>query len=331
MAEERPTRPTGSAGRPLPTGWRVWVLGARPRTLPAAVAPVLVGTAAAAGVGAHEQTSSYSLVDASAGGGPRGLTWWTFLCALGVALFVQIATNYANDYADGKRGTDDPGERIGPPRLVGNELASPSAVKRAMVLSFALTLLAGLPLVLFVDWRLAVVGAAAVAAGWFYTGGPRPYGYAGFGEVFVFVFFGLVATVGSYYVQVRSLGWLPWVAGAAVGCLATALLVVNNLRDIPGDTRAGKRTLAVRIGDSRTRVVYVVLLVVPFLLLPVLAGASGRPLAALAFVAIVLARRPVTDVLGGARGAALIRVLGDTGRVQLSYGLLLAIGLFLGG
>jgi 1,4-dihydroxy-2-naphthoate octaprenyltransferase len=200
-----------------------------------------------------------------------------------------------------------------------------------MLVAFGLTALCGLPLVLFLDPWLLLVGIAAIAAGWFYTGGSRPYGYAGFGELFVFVFFGLVATVGSFYVQTLTISWLAVGAGVAMGCLATALLVVNNLRDVPGDTRAGKRTLAVRLGDTRTRRLYVVLVLVPFLVLPVVAGASGRPVAALAFVAVVLARRPVVDVLSGARGRALIRVLGDTGRVQLVYGVLVAVGLFLGG
>ncbi len=297
---------TAASPAPLPTDWRRWVLGARPRTLPAAVAPVLVGTAAAA---------------------TTGLTAWVFLCALGTALFVQVATNYANDYSDGRRGTDDPGARVGPPRLVGNGLATPGEVKRAMLLAFGLTALCGLPLVIWVDPWLALVGVAAIAAGWFYTGGPNPYGYAGLGEVFVFVFFGLVATVGSFYVQALTITWLPVVAGVAMGCLATALLVVNNLRDIPGDTQAGKRTLAVRLGDRRTRILYVVLLVVPFVLLPVVAGAGGRPLAALAFVALVLARAPVVRVLSGARGRGLIVVLAETGRVQLVYGVLMAAGL----
>jgi len=265
------------------------------------VAPVLVGTAAA----------------------PRSeLHWWVFLCAMGVAVFVQIATNYANDYSDGRRGTDDPTARVGPPRLVGNGLATPGEVKRAMLVAFGLTALFGTPLVLFVDWRLVFVGVAAIAAGWFYTGGSRPYGYAGFGEVFVFVFFGLVATVGSFYVQALTVTWLPVVAGVALGCLATALLVVNNLRDIPGDTAVGKQTLAVQLGDRATRGLYVVLMVVPFLLLPIMAGLGERPVAAVAFVALVLARRPVVEVLGGARGARLIAVLGDTGRVHLVYGLL---------
>ncbi len=346
-----PTRP------PLPTNWRKWILGARPRTLPAAVAPVLVGTAAAAGVcsnptGIDAVTSCLAVGRAAwdrsglwfnyapnsgvafsteLDGSYKGLTWWVFLCALGVALFVQIATNYANDYSDGKRGTDDPGARVGPPRLVGNGLATPGEVKRAMLVAFGLTALCGLPLVLFVDWRLVFVGLAAIAAGWFYTGGSRPYGYAGFGEVFVFVFFGLVATVGSSYVQTLQITWLPIVAGVAMGCLATALLVVNNLRDIPGDTEVGKRTLAVRLGDTNTRGLYVVLLVLPFVLLPFMAGLGERPLAALGFVALILARRPIVAVLGGARGPQLIAVLGDTGKVQMVYGLLVAIGFLIGG
>ena len=294
----------------LPTDWRKWILGARPRTLPAAVAPVLVGTAAAAGV--------------------TDLAAWVFLCALGVAVFVQVATNYANDYSDGKRGTDAPGERVGPPRLVGNGLATPAEVKRATIVSFCLTALFGLPLVVWVSPWLVLVGIAAIAAGWFYTGGPRPYGYAGFGEAFVFVFFGLVATVGSCFVQTESVTSLAVGCGVAMGCLSTALLVVNNLRDIPGDTRAGKRTLAVRLGDRNTRALFITLLVVPMLLVPFLAGLSGRLLAALALLAVVPARRPVVAVLGGARGRGLIPVLADTGRVQMVYGGLLALGLFLG-
>lgn len=293
----------------LPTDWRRWILGARPRTLPAAVAPVLVGTAVARG--------------------EVGLSWWRFACALGVAVFVQVATNYANDYSDGKRGTDDPGARVGPPRLVGNGLATAGEVKRAMLIAFALTAACGLPLVIWVDWRLVLVGVAAIAAGWFYTGGGRPYGYAGFGELFVFVFFGLVATMGSAYVQSTELSWLAVGCGAAMGCLASALLVVNNLRDIPGDTVVGKRTLAVRLGDRRTRALYVVLIVVPMLLVPLLAGLSGRLLGALALVALLPARRPVTGVLGGARGTGLIPVLAQTGQVQMVYGGLLALGLFL--
>lgn len=296
-------------------GARRWVLGARPRTLPAAVAPVLVGTAAA--------------VDPGEPWG--GLVWWRALCALGVAVFVQVATNYANDYSDGVRGTDDPAQRVGPVRLVGSGLATPAEVKRAMLVAFGATALCGLPLVLFVEPWLVVVGVAAIAAGWFYTGGRRPYGYAGFGEAFVFVFFGLVATVGSAYVQTTTASVLALGCGVAMGCLATALLVVNNLRDLRGDRAVGKRTLAVRIGDRATRGLYVALLVVPMLMVPLLAGGSGRLLAALALAAIIPARSAVVAVLSGASGAGLLPVLSRTGAVQATYGALLAVGLAFGG
>ena len=299
-------------------GWRLWWVGARPRTLPAAVAPVVVGSAVAIGRG-------------GAATGLDGLIWWRLGCALAVALLVQVATNYANDYSDGVRGTDDPGERTGPPRLVGNGLATPSAVRRAMLICFGLTLLAGAPLVLLVDPRLALVGVAAVAAGWFYTGGANPYGYAGLGEVFVFVFFGLVATVGSAFVQSETISATAVAAGAAMGCLATALLVINNLRDIPGDTRAHKRTLAVRIGDRSTRGLYTALLVIAFVLVPVMVATGSSPVVALALVAVVAARRPVLAVLSGASGAALVPVLVDTARVQLVYALLGAVGLAVAG
>lgn len=288
--------------------WRRWILGARVRTLPAAVAPVLVGTSVEAG---------------------RGIVWWRAAAALGVAVFVQVATNLANDYSDGVRGTDHPDQRVGPPRLVGNGLATPGEVKRAMLVCFTLTLLCGTPLVLLVDWRLAAVGVAAVAAGWFYTGGPRPYGYAGFGEVFVFVFFGVVATMGSAYVQHRHLSLLALGCGAAMGALSTALLIVNNLRDIPGDTVAGKRTLAVRLGERRTRALYVAAVAVPFGLLPFIAGASGRIGASLAFAAMPLGVIPVRVTLQGARGHALVPVLQRTARLQLAYGLALTAGLVL--
>jgi 1,4-dihydroxy-2-naphthoate octaprenyltransferase len=297
--------PTGTSAH----GWRRWVLGARPRTLPAAIAPVLVGTAAARGV--------------------EPLSAWRFACALGVALFVQVATNYANDYSDGVRGTDAPGTRVGPPRLVGDGLATPGEVKRAMLVAFGLTALCGLPLVLWVDARLVLVGVASIAAGWFYTGGGRPYGYAGFGEVFVFVFFGLVATVGSAWVQTTELSWLAVGCGVAMGFLASSLLVVNNLRDIPGDRAVGKRTLAVRLGEVRTRWLYVALLVAAMVMVPIVAGLGGRLLAALALVAVVPARAPVTAVLGGARGRGLVPALTGTGRVQLVYGALMALGLYL--
>ena len=300
--------PTPGAPSSAP-GWRTWLAGARPRTLPAAVVPVLVGTACAAG-----------RVDVIA---------WRALAAGVVALALQIGTNYANDYSDGVRGTDSAERRVGPVRLVGSGLASPGAVKRAALASFGVAGAAGLALALAVGWELLVVGAAALAAGWFYTGGSHPYGYLGLGELFVFVFFGVVATAGSAYVQEEALSGLALAASIPVGFLATALLVVNNLRDIPGDTASGKRTLAVRLGDRGTRVLYVALLVGAVLMVPLVAGLGERPAAAAALAAIPLARRPVIEVLGGARGPALIPVLGATGRVQLVFGGLMAAGLWI--
>jgi 1,4-dihydroxy-2-naphthoate polyprenyltransferase len=318
--------PSGRANAAVPAaGWRLWIAGARPRTLPAAVVPVLVGTAVAAGY-QHCSRPDSELTVCISYHGIGGLTLWRFLAAMVVALFIQIGTNYANDYSDGVRGTDD-ATRVGPLRLVGSGLVRPGAVKRAAVLSFGVAAVAGLALAAATTWWLLLVGAVCFAAGWLYTGGPKPYGYYGFGELFVFVFFGLVATVGSTYVQLGTLPWLAWACGAAVGCLATALLVVNNLRDIPTDTAAGKRTLAVRIGDGRTRVLYVALMVVPYLLLPVIAGLGRRPWAVLAFGAIFAAQKPVLRVLEKAKGAALIPVLVGTARVQLVYGVLLAAGL----
>ena len=291
--------------------------GARPRTLPAAVVPVLVGTTVAAGVGAGD-------------GALKGIIVWRALAAAVVALFIQIGTNYANDYSDGVRGTD--GEaRVGPLRLVGSGLKTPSSVKKAAVASFGVAALAGLALAAATTWWLLLVGAVCFAAGWLYTGGPRPYGYYGFGELFVFVFFGLVATVGSTYVQLGSIPWLAWAGAVPVGALATALLVINNLRDIPTDAVAGKKTLAVRIGDARTRALYVVLMTIPYLAIPVIAGLGKRWVAILAFAAILLAQKPVLAVLEGAKGPALIPVLVGTARVQLVYGLLLSIGLFVSG
>ena len=286
-------------------GMRRWILGARPRTLPAAVVPVLVGTAVAAG---------------------SGIIWWRAAAALVVALALQVAVNYANDLSDGLRGTDGPG-RVGPQRLVGSGLATPQEVRLAMLGAFAVAAMAGLSLAAAVTPWLLLVGAASVAAGWFYTGGPRPYGYLGLGEVFVFVFFGLVATVGSAYVHQQQVPAVAWLAATAVGFLAFALLVVNNLRDLPGDAEAGKRTLAVRLGDRRTRLLYVALLdgalVVGSLC------ALDRRWAALVLGAGILAGPAVRIVLGGAEGRDLVDVLGRTGRTQLAAGALLALGLAL--
>jgi 1,4-dihydroxy-2-naphthoate octaprenyltransferase len=246
-----------------------------------------------------------------------------------VALALQVGTNYANDYSDGVRGTDSGDRRVGPVRLVGSGLRSPGSVKRAALVLFLVAGVAGLALAVAVGPELLVVGAAAIAAGWFYTGGSHPYGYLGLGELFVFVFFGVVATAGSAYVQEESLSWLALGASVPVGLLATALLVVNNLRDIPGDTASGKRTLAVRLGDARTRALYVGLLVGAAVMVPLVAGLGERPAAAAALAAVPLARRPVVAVLSGARGAALIPVLGATGQVQLLFGGLLAAGLWI--
>ena len=286
-------------------GMRRWIIGARPRTLPAAVVPVLVGTAVAAG---------------------SGIIWWRAAAALVVALALQVAVNYANDLSDGLRGTDGPG-RVGPQRLVGSGLATPQEVRLAMLGAFGVAAVAGLSLAAAVTPWLLLVGVASVAAGWFYTGGPRPYGYLGLGEVFVFVFFGLVATVGSAYVHQQQVPAVAWLAATAVGFLACALLVVNNLRDLPGDAEAGKRTLAVRLGDRRTRLLYVVLLdgalVVGSLC------ALDRRWAALVLGAGILAGPAVRIVLGGAEGRDLVDVLGRTGRTQLAAGALLALGLAL--
>ncbi len=281
-----------------------WVVGARPRTLPAAVAPVLVGTAVAGGAGP---------------------VWaWRAAAALVVALALQVGVNYANDYQDGVRGTDR--DRVGPIRLVATGLASPVAVKRAAVGCLALAAVAGLALAAAVQPWLIAVGAASIAAAWAYTGGPRPDGSAGFGAVFGVVFFGLVAVTGSAYVEEGHLSALAVGAAVPVGLLATALLVVNNLRDRTGDTAAGKRTLAVRLGDGATRLLYATLIVVALAWSVGLAAVT--PWALLALVAVPLAVRPLRRVLTGATGRDLIVVLGETGRLQLVFAAALSAGLW---
>ncbi len=289
-------------------GGNIWVLGARPKTLPAAIVPVMVGTAAAVGEG-------------------RGLSVWRALAAGVVALALQVATNYVNDYADGERGTDL--HRVGPVRLVASGLASADEVKAAAALSFIVAAIAGVALSIAVGPELLVVGAASMAAGWAYTGGPRPYGYRGLGEVFVFVFFGLVATVGSTYVQIERITLLSVLCSVAVGCLAVALLVVNNLRDLPYDEDAGKRTLAVRIGDERTRELFVGLILISAL--AVVGAAVLRWPAILGLVGLAAAIGPARSVLDGLLGESLIPVLGETGRAQLATGVALSLGLVLGG
>jgi 1,4-dihydroxy-2-naphthoate octaprenyltransferase len=282
-----------------------WVLGARPRTLPAAVVPVAVGSGVAVSFG-------------------QGVWWRAALAGL-VALALQVGTNYANDYSDGVRGTDE--ARVGPTRLVASGLASPAAVRRAALCSFGLAAAAGLVLAAVTSWWVVPVGAAAVAAGWLYTGGPRPYGYAGFGEAFVFVFFGLVATAGTAYVQMGRVSGLAVLAGVPVGLLATSMLVVNNLRDIGGDRVAGKHTLAVRLGAPATRWLYAGCLLGPFSFVAIIAASHRGAL--LALLALPFALPPVQRVLDGEEGRGLIEVLGRTGRVQLLVGVLLAVGVAL--
>jgi 1,4-dihydroxy-2-naphthoate octaprenyltransferase len=283
-----------------------WIEGARPRTLPAAVSPILVGT------GAAYQTGH--------------IVWAYAVLALVVALALQVGVNYANDYSDGVRGTDE--VRVGPVRLVGQRLAQPSSVKFAAFASFGFAAVVGLALVgLSGLWVMIPVGAAAVLAAWYYTGGSRPYGYLGLGEVFVFVFFGLVATVGTMATMTPPTAACWWGA-VGVGALASAILVANNLRDIPTDREHGKRTLAVRMGERGTRAFYVALVAVAFVVTGLVSFTS--PWALLALLAAPLLVRPMQAVLGGARGPGLIPALAGTGRFQLAWSALLAVGLALG-
>ncbi len=299
-----------SSPAPSPT-WADWLAGARPRTLPAAVVPVVVGAGAAAGAGE-------SFAD--------GVVWWRVIGALVVSLLLQVGVNYANDYSDGVRGTDD--TRVGPMRLVATGTASAGAVKRAALSTFLLAAVVGLALAAATSWWLIAVGAVAILAAWGYTGGPKPYGYLGLGELFVFVFFGLVATVGTTYLAIESIPWVTWVAATGVGFLACALLVINNLRDIPTDREVGKRTLAVRLGDGRTRHLYVALVVGAFL--AAAAAAGDRNFSLIAIAALPIARPWIQQVRDGATGPALIPILGGTGKTQLVYGLLFGVGLALG-
>ena len=282
-----------------------WIEGARPRTLPAAVAPVLVGTGAAAAAGDARPARA--------------------LLALVVSLALQVAVNYANDYSDGIRGTD--AQRVGPLRLVGSGVSSPAAVKRAALAAFAVAAAAGLVLAAVTTWWLVAIGAAAMLAAWFYTGGARPYGYRALGELSVFVFFGLVATIGTAYVQVERVTATAVLGGVGCGALACALLVVNNLRDIPTDSVTGKRTLAVLLGDRRTRVLYVALVAVAFLVAVALVVVT--PWTLLTLAAVPLAARPARTVAAGRQGRDLVPALRDTGRLQLAYAVLLAVALVL--
>jgi 1,4-dihydroxy-2-naphthoate polyprenyltransferase len=286
---------------------REWLAGTRPRTLPAAVVPVLIGSGVAAGYGEF--------------------SWWRAALALAVALALQVGVNYANDYSDGVRGSD--AKRVGPVRLVAAELARPRQVMAAAFGCFFVAGAAGLALAAVVSWWLLAAGVACIAAAWFYTGGPRPYGYIGLGEVFVFVFFGVVAVVGTAYVEMLRFSWLGLAASVPAGLLACALLMINNLRDIRTDTLAGKRTLAVLLGDARSRVAYVLMLLLPFCCAALIG--FFRPFAVIALVTAPLAWMPVRSVRAGATGPALIKVLGQTGRLQLAFGIAFAIGLAIHG
>jgi 1,4-dihydroxy-2-naphthoate octaprenyltransferase len=332
------TGPGAAGAPPVPGPVRKWWLGARPRTLPAAVVPVVVGTAAAHARHWHLPGTgwvAYAPLTVQQIHGPRIDAWWCALGALVVALAIQIGTNYANDYSDGIRGTDD--ARVGPVRLTATGLAPPGSVKRAAFLAFGVAAVVGLALAWATSWWILLVGAACLLAGWFYTGGPRPYGYAGLGELFVFVFFGLVATVGTFYVQTLRLGvWEVWVAAVMVGLLATALLLANNLRDIATDRDTGKRTLAVRIGRRSGGWCYVACVGLPFagILVWWVLTAIGTVHAPwpnallLPLLATPLAVPPARLALGDADGRALLPVLAATGRLQLAFGALLAVALW---
>lgn len=282
---------------------REWLAGTRPRTLPAAVVPVLIGSGVALG---YDRFS-----------------WWRALLALVVALALQVGVNYANDYSDGVRGSDE--RRVGPVRLVAAGLAPPRQVLFAALAGFFVAGVAGLALAAVTSWWLLAVGAACIAAAWFYTGGPKPYGYNGLGEIFVFLCFGVVAVAGTAYVQMKEFSWLGLAASVPAGLLACALLMVNNLRDIRTDTVAGKRTLAVMLGDGRSRLAYVLTLLVPFGVAALLA--FYRPLTLIIALVLPLARPPVRAVRAGASGPALIKALGQTGRLQLAFGIVFTIGL----
>ena len=277
-----------------------WIVGARVKTLPAAVAPVLIGT-------------SYA----------EKINWSNAFLALVVSLFLQIAVNFANDYSDGVRGTDT--HRIGPVRLVASGLASADSVKVASFISFLIAAIAGIVLAVYISPWLLIVGAVSIWAAWGYTGGKKPYGYFGFGELSVFIFFGLVATVGSYYIQTEQFKWQIFLLAMPVGTLSCAILVINNLRDLPQDMLVGKRTMAVRIGEKNTRVFFMFLLVITQL--TALAATGISALALLTLVCAPITYRVGKQVLTGAVGAELTEVLSKTAKLQLLMAILLATAL----
>ena len=298
-----------AAGPPDATGrsrLATWIHGARPRTLSASVAPVVVGTAAAG----HAEA-------------------WRFVAALLVGVGLQVGVNYANDFHDGVRGVDT-SERLGPPRLTASGMASPRAVLTASLACIGVAGFAGLALAAATTWWLVPLGAVAMLALWLYSGGPRPYAELGLGELMVFLFFGLMATVGTAYVQAETVRPAAWWCGVAMGLLAVAILVANNLRDIPTDALAGKRTLAVRLGDARTRVLYRACIAGAFGTIVLGAIAGDLPAASLlALGAALVAWRPLA-LVGSATGRSLIAVLVGTGLVQVVFAALLALGLWIG-
>ncbi len=298
------------AGRSI-SGLQIWLMAARPRTLPAAVAPVLVGTALA--------------------GYEHVFHPLRFLAALLGAIFIQVGTNLSNDSSDARRGADAD-DRLGPVRVTAGGLVPPRQVLIATYLTFGLAVLAGVYLIVVAGWQLLLVGAASILAGVLYTGGPKPYGYEGLGELFVFLFFGVVAVAGSYFVQVKHLEWEAFALSVPVGLLAAAILVVNNVRDIDTDRRSGKRTLAVRIGRGRTRILYAAMLVCAYLAAPVtwLFG----PLSAWLLLVLMtspLAARLVKTVRTRVDGPSLNGALAGTGLLQLTFCALLSAGLLLSG
>jgi len=279
----------------------IWVAGARPRTLPAAVAPVLVASALAG--------SAFNLV--------------TACLALLVSLALQVGVNYANDYSDGIRGTDN--DRIGPVRITADGLASPARVRNAAFIAFFVAACAGLALAFETSWWLIAVGAICIAAAWGYTGGKNPYGYMGLGEIFVFIFFGLVATIGTFYVQTEEITGQSILAGTIVGLLACAILVINNIRDRAKDAVVGKRTMAVRIGDRRSRALYTFLVTVPYLL----TAGFGTPWVALTLLTLPMTISILKTLWSGAEGAGLIPLLGKTGKLQILFSLALSLALII--
>mgnify|MGYP005984172643 CR=1 FL=1 len=305
-----------------------WIEGARLRTLPLAVAPVLVGTGTALGqIGGLREIVIGDVGKSQILQVPAWQLIITPLLALLVSLALQIGSNFANDYSDGVRGTDD--ERVGPLRLTGSGLVSPPRVKRAAFLSFGVAGVAGVAMTLLTQsWWLIPVGVLAVLAAWYYTGGKHPYGYIALGELFVFIFFGLVAVLGTTYAMVHQLSPTAWAGAVGQGLFACAVLMVNNLRDIDTDPLTGKTTLASLLGDIRARIAYAVLVIAPFILLlvPIL---TGHPAALLAVLAVVLTIPPLRIVLGKSTGTALIPPIKQTGIAALLWAALLALGLAL--